>query len=82
MYSDMSALAEKFGDYVYANAEAHPERVRRLLLAAYRGFGWFQRHFPDSAKPASRNYLADACNRLMTDGMLPRITPLHQDERR
>lgn len=69
MDSVMSTVIEKFGNYVYANAETHPERVRRLLLAAYRSFGWYQRHFPDSAKPRSRSYLADACNRMMTDGM-------------
>lgn len=64
----MSKIIDQFGVHVGKNAEAHPERIRKEILAAYKLFGWYQHHFPDQRKPKSRQYLADACMKFMVDG--------------
>ena len=64
----MSSVIQKFGDYVDREAPRNPDKVRRRILTAYRLFGWYQKHFPDKRKPASRKYLADQCMNFMIKG--------------
>ena len=64
----MSTLIERFGAYVGNKAETDPKAARRLILAAYRGFGWYQKHKPDPRRPYSRQILADASMKFMVDG--------------
>ena len=64
----MSTLIERFGAYVGNKAETDPKAARRLILAAYRGFGWYQKHKPDPRRPNSRQILADASMKFMVDG--------------
>ncbi len=64
----MSTLIERFGSYVGKKTETDPKAARRLILAAYRGFGWYQKHKPDPRRPYSRQILANASMKFMVDG--------------
>ena len=64
----MSAV-DTFGRYVSQNELKKPERARKLLMAAWKGFGSYQHHFPDKELPKSRQYLADFCNTFFVNGM-------------
>lgn len=63
----MSTLIERFGLYVGTKVNTDPQAARRLILAAYKGFGWYQKHKPDPRRPRSRQLLADASMKCIVD---------------
>ncbi len=60
---------DTFGAFVNKQSEKNPVRGRKLLMAAWKGFGWYQHRHPDHKLPESRQYLADFCNTFFVDGM-------------
>ena len=63
----MSETIEKFGAYLAGNLPDHPEKVRRLLAAAYRLLGFQARRFPSKDKLPSREYIQSYTARFMAD---------------
>lgn len=63
----MADIVETFGSYVDAQVPRNPARARKLLLAAYRAYGWKLRHLPDKRLPDSKNYLASVCMKCMVE---------------
>lgn len=46
---------------MYHLIQTDPEKARKRLIQVFRGFGFYQKHFPDRKLPASKHYLADIC---------------------
>lgn len=57
-----------FSNIMAHEIKVNPERARKLLLTAFRGFGFYQKHFPDKKLPASKQYLATVCMDYMLHG--------------
>ena len=58
----MPGLIEKFGAYIDRTAPAHPDRVRRILRAAYGANGVAQRTITKRDLPPCRRYVASFTN--------------------
>lgn len=59
---------QTFSDLMYRSIKADPARARGLLTAVFRGFGFYQKHFPDKGLPESKQYLANICMQYMLSG--------------
>lgn len=57
----MSDIITKFSDYMYHLIQKKPEKARKRLIQIFRGFDFYQKHFPDQKLPQSKQYLADIC---------------------
>lgn len=61
-------VIQTFSNLMYRTIRENPERARRLLLTVFRGFGFYQKHFPDQRLPESKQYLATVCMDYMLSG--------------
>ncbi|MEE8885092.1 MAG: 2-hydroxyacyl-CoA dehydratase family protein [Eubacteriales bacterium] len=43
----------------------NPARARKLITTVYKGFGYYQKHFPEKRRAPSRQYLADEAMKVM-----------------
>jgi benzoyl-CoA reductase/2-hydroxyglutaryl-CoA dehydratase subunit BcrC/BadD/HgdB len=62
-------VIDRFGSYVCRSEQKNPARAWSLLMAAWKGFGLYQKHFPDRKLPESRQYVADFCNVFFTQAL-------------
>lgn len=53
---------------MYKTIRTNPARARSLLLTVFKGFGFYQKHFPDQKLPESKQYLATVCMDYMLRG--------------
>ena len=53
----IAEIAQKLGAYIEKQVPDRPEYARKLLLAAYRLYGWKLRHLPNTSLPRSKQYL-------------------------
>ena len=70
----MADWVRGFGAYVEKQYASRPAYARRLLLAAYRAYGFKLRHLPNRELPPSKQYLATVCMDCM-------VRPLAHPER-
>ena len=57
----MADIIETFGGFVERQIPKRPLFARRLLLTAYRAYGWKLKHIPNKNLGAAKNYLGALC---------------------